>query len=169
MGAGQRSFKDLVDSVQTQIVSLVSLSRGDRLPRAFRSSSPVQWMWILALPRKNEQSLAHRGVWWVLLALTLTPVVPTERLLDPARGPPVPFHSVARARRPLPCHGAAGLHSACEGFHSPGCWPHCHPLQVGALGFQGDRPGCGELGWTGAGSRPIKRTGLGFSLLGDRG
>lgn len=59
VGAGQLSFKDLVDSVQTQIVSLVSLSRGDRLPRAFRSSSPVQWMWILALPRRNEQSLAH--------------------------------------------------------------------------------------------------------------
>lgn len=123
------------------------------------------------LPCQGGMSRAWHtaGVQWVLLALTLTTVVPTERLLNPARGPPVPFHSVARARRPLPCHGAAGLHSASEGFHSPGCWPHCHPLQVGALGIPRRAARVWGAGLDWAGSRSLKRTRLGFSLLGDRG
>lgn len=54
------------------------------------------------------------------------------RLLGPARGEAVPLHVLARARCPLPRHGAAGLHPPREGVHAARRRPHCHPLQVGA-------------------------------------
>lgn len=78
---------------------------------------PSGWMlswqksWI---PRKL-------GIWVSLPSpCSLTPSCPSlaAGLLSPARGEAVPFHIMARTRRPLPRHGAAGLHPQGEGIHT---------------------------------------------------
>lgn len=113
-------------AVKTFVASLLQGFCPEGLHKAAEAGSGAA---SAALPRAAPPALHS-----IRLSVRPHAVLPflAARLLGPARGEAVPLHVLARTRRPLPRHGAAGLHPPREGVHAARRRPHRHPLQVGA-------------------------------------